>query len=167
MNKDEVEELNKKLKKRIIDILVKADVSNLVFELLLYQDDDMSDWMGGYPIDNAYGEELEEGELEKLKEEQEIAEQEGRYIDSHRLQIEIDGIKHDHKRKKVNSWYVVDEHFTPWLQNKGEVVVLDMNLWGVTENIDEIEESKVLQSFFDESKLLYGEENSIFPIEEE
>lgn len=132
-----IKEADEFIKNKATNVLIRADVTDLIREIEAFYGDSLASGTIG---DNWYisncptnGEYTEEGD----------------YIDL------------DYGDAEVNKWYVVDERFVELLRELGEIVVLDLNLWGCQDDVEDVSETEMVKDFFDRMQILYGQKNAI------
>lgn len=133
-----IEQADEFIKNKAIKTLIRADVTELVHEVEAFYGDSLDSGTIG---DNWYisncplrGEYTEDGDFIDLDYDDEIT---------------------------VNKWYVVDERFVELLRELGEIVVVELNLWGCQDNVDDVSETEMVKDFFERMQILHGQTNAI------
>lgn len=149
-----IKEADEFIKKKVIGVLIKADVTIVVNELEAIYGDSLANGTVGdsFYIYNC-PENYDESDYEELD-----------YIDY--SDMSEDDIREERAEAgdfnlKVYKWFIVDPRFAELLKDLGEIVALDINLWGCCEDIEDVSEATVIEEFFERMQILYGQKNAI------
>ena len=143
------EEADEFIKKKAVGILVRADVTCLINELENFYGDSLTNGMIGetLPICNC-PENYDDSDYEELE-----------YVDY--SDVYEEAYEAGDFNVKVYKWFVVDPRFAELLKEQGELIVLEANLWGCCEDIEDPSEASAVEDFFDRMQILYGQRNAI------
>lgn len=144
-----IKEADEFIKKKVIGVLIKADVTIVVNELEAIYGDSLANGTVGdsFYIYNC-PENYDESDYEELE-----------YIDYDDMYEER--AEAGDFNLKVYKWFIVDPRFTELLKDLGEIVAPDINLWGCCEDIEDVSEATVIEEFFERMQILYGQKNAI------
>lgn len=149
-----IKEADEFIKKKVIGVLIKADVTIVVNELEAIYGDSLANGTVGdsFYIYNC-PENYDESDYEELE-----------YIDYSDMcedDIREERAEAGDFNLKVYKWFIVDPRFTELLKDLGEIVAPDINLWGCCEDIEDASEATVIEEFFERMQILYGQKNAI------
>lgn len=144
-----IKEADEFIKKKAIGILVRADVTDLVNELESFYGDSLANGVIGetFYISNC-PENYDDSDYEALG------------YDNYEDAVE-EATEAGNLNLKVYKWFVVDSRFAELLDELGEIVVPDLNLWGCCEDIEDVSEATAIEEFFERMQILYGQKNAI------
>lgn len=136
-----IKEADEFIKKKVIGVLIKADVTIIVNELEAIYGDSLANGTVG---DSFYIYNCPEN-----------------YDDMCEDDIREERAEAGDFNLKVYKWFIVDPRFTELLKDLGEIVAPDINLWGCCEDIEDASEATVIEEFFERMQILYGQKNAI------